>query len=75
MQCLACCVLYAVVLPLLQLYSRAEAFMHVQFSIAYYWHVGLDLSAANVPNIAGFAFMWCGPAFAFMLRVHAATAN
>ena len=28
------------------------------FTIVYYWHIGKDKSAANVPNIAGFAFMW-----------------
>ena len=29
------------------------------FTIAYYWHIGRNTSATNVPNIAGFAFMWC----------------
>ena len=33
----------------------------MQFIILYYWHVGLHLSPTNVPNIAGFAFMWCAP--------------
>ena len=28
------------------------------FGIAYYWHVGKDLSVTNNPNIAGFLFMW-----------------
>ena len=28
------------------------------FTVVYYWHIGRDKSAANVPNIAGFAFMW-----------------
>lgn len=28
------------------------------FTIAYYWHIGRNKSATNVPNIAGFAFMW-----------------
>ena len=31
------------------------------FGIAYYWHVGKDLSASNALNIEGFLFMWCAP--------------
>lgn len=31
------------------------------FGIAYYWHVGKDISTPNVPNIAGFLFMWYAP--------------
>ncbi len=28
-------------------------------TVIYYWKVGRDFSAVNVPNIAGVLFLWC----------------